>query len=71
MPQVKARELRGLTQDELKEKWEGLKKELFQFRLQMKLQKLTDVSKIQKTKRLMARILTVIKEQEGNKNAKQ
>jgi large subunit ribosomal protein L29 len=68
MSQVKAKELRGLTNDELSEKYEGLKKELFNLRLQAKLQKLTDVSKIKKAKRLIARILTVMKEMEGKKN---
>ncbi len=65
MPQTKAKELRGLTIDELSEKYEGLKKELFQLRLQAKLQKLTDVTKIQKTKHLLARVLTVTKELKG------
>ena len=68
MPQAKAKELIGLTVDELNEKYEGLKKELFNLRLQAKLQKLTDVSKIQKAKRLVAKILTVKHQVEGKKN---
>ncbi len=59
MPQVKAKELTGLTVDELNEKFEGLKKELFNLRIQAKLQKLTDVSKIRKAKQLIAKVLTV------------
>ena len=67
MPETKANELRNLTVDELNEKYEGLKKELFNFRIQAKLQKLTDASKIQKTKRLIAKVLTVKRELELNK----
>ena len=59
MPEQKAKELKGLSVDELDEKYEGLKKELFNLRLQAKLQKLTDFSKIGKAKRLIAKILTV------------
>ncbi len=59
MPQAKAKELRGLTVSELDEKYESLKKELFELRLQAKLQKLTDVSRIQKARRLVAKVLTV------------
>ncbi len=59
MPQMKAKELRNLSVDELDEKYEALKKELFQMRIQAKLQKLTNVSKIHQTKRLAAKILTV------------
>lgn len=59
MPLTKAKELRNLSVDELNEKYEALKKELFQMRVQAKLQKLTNVSKINQTKRLVAKILTV------------
>ncbi len=68
MAQVKAKELTGLTVGELDEKYEGLKKELFHLRLQTKLQKLTDVSKICKTRRLIAKILTVKKQIQGKQN---
>lgn len=59
MAQMKAKELRNLSVDELDEKYEVLKKELFQMRIQAKLQKLTNVSKINQIKRLAAKILTV------------
>ena len=59
MPQTKAKELRNLSVDELDEKYEALKKELFHMRIQAKLQKLNNVSKINQTKRLVAKILTV------------
>ena len=67
MPQTKAKELIGLTDGELQEKYDALKKELFNLRLQAKLQKLTDNSKIKKTRRLLARVLTVKHQLEGKK----
>ena len=67
MPQMKAKELTGLTIDELNEKYEALKKELFDLRLQTKLQKLTDVSRINKTRRLIAKVLTVKQQIEAGK----
>lgn len=70
MAQTKAKELTGLTADELSEKYEGLKKELFQLRLQVRLQKLTDVTRIRKTRRLLARVLTVKRELEGKKDGR-
>ncbi len=69
MPQTKAKDLRGLSVDELSDKYEALKKELFQLRLQAKLQKLTNVAKINQTKRLAARILTVKRELQNEKKA--
>ena len=67
MPQPKAKELKNLTADELNEKYEGLKKELFKLRLEAKLQKLTDASRIQKTRRLIAQVLTTKRELELKK----
>jgi large subunit ribosomal protein L29 len=67
MPQTKAKELKALSVDELDEKYNALKKELFQLRIQAKLQKLGDLSKIRKTRRLLARVLTVKQELEHEK----
>jgi large subunit ribosomal protein L29 len=64
MPRLKAPELRNLTPDELKEKRDGLKKELFSLRLQAKLGKLEKHATIQLTKRDLARIETVLREKE-------
>lgn len=69
MAQQKAKELRGLSVDELSDKYEALKKELFQLRLQAKLQKLTNVAKINQTKRQAARILTVKRELQNEKKS--
>ena len=66
MPQLKARELVNLTEDELKEKFEGLKKELFSLRLQAKLGKLEKHAAIQMTKRDIARVLTLLREKAGS-----
>ena len=64
MPLPKTKELRNLSVDELNEKYEAIKKELFQMRIQVKLQKLSNVSKIGQSKRLAAKILTVKRELE-------
>lgn len=65
MAQLKASELRNLTSDELKEKLEGLKKELFSLRLQAKLGKLEKHSTVQMTKRDIARVKTLLVEKEN------
>ena len=68
MPQAKAKELTALTVDELDEKYQGLKKELMNLRFQVKMQKLTDISRIRKTKRLIAQILTIKNQMERAKD---
>ncbi len=68
MPQPKAKDLRALTIDELREKFESLKKELFQLRVQAKLQKLTNVSSIRLVRRQAAKVSTVIRELETRKS---
>ena len=64
MPSLKAKELRSLTEDELKEKLEGLKKELFSFRLQAKFGKLEKHSTVRNTKKDIACIKTLIREKQ-------
>lgn len=64
MARLKTSEMRQLGPDELKEKFEGAKKELFSLRLQAKFGKLEKHSSIRKAKRDVARILTLIKEKE-------
>ena len=64
MPPVKAKELRDLTVDELKEKFEGRKKELFSLRLQAKLGKLEKHSSVRMTKREIARMMTILRQKE-------
>lgn len=64
MPQGKAKDLRNLTADELKEKLDGLKKELFSLRLQAKFGKLEKHSSIRTAKKDVARVSTVLNEKE-------
>ena len=64
MAHVKAAELRNLTADELKEKLDAKKKELFSLRLQAKFGKLEKHATVQMTKREIARINTILKEKE-------
>lgn len=68
MAHLKAKDLKDLTPDELKEKFNGLKKELFSLRLQAKFGKLEKHTSIQMNKRDSARVLTVLrnKEKEGS-----
>lgn len=65
MAHLKASELRNLVPDELKEKLEGLKKELFSLRLQAKLGKLEKHSTVKMTKRDIARVKTLLVEKEN------
>ncbi len=67
MPHLKPQELRNLTADELKDKRDGLKKELFSLRLQAKLGKLEKHATLQMTKRDVARIETVMREKEHSR----
>ena len=66
MPHLNARELRNLTPDELKEKLDGVKKELFSLRVQARLGKLEKHSAVKITKRDVARIKTVFREKESS-----
>jgi len=69
MPALKAKELRSLSPDELAEKAEGLRKELFQTRWQAKMGKLDDLTKLRKLARDLAKVLTVKREMELAKDA--
>jgi large subunit ribosomal protein L29 len=62
MPSLKPKELRNLTEDELKEKLEGLKKELFSLRLQAKFGKLEKHASVQSARKDIARVKTLIQE---------
>lgn len=66
MPHLEARELRNLTPDELKEKLEGVKKELFSLRMQAQLGKLEKHSAVRIAKHDVARIKTVLREKESS-----
>ena len=68
MPTLKAKELRGLSIDELVERAEGLRKDLFQLRMDTKLAKLENLMKLNQTRRDLAKVLTVKREMELKKN---
>ena len=65
MARVKTEELRNLTAEDLKEKIDGKKKELFSLRLQAKVGKLEKHATVQTTKREIARISTILREKES------
>jgi len=64
MAKLKVKDLQNLTPDELKEKKDGLKKDLFSLRLQAKSGKLEKHSTIRSTKRDVARVMTVLRQKE-------
>ncbi len=68
MAMLKAKDLRSLSVDELNDKAEGLRKELFQLRFDAKLAKLENMMKLRQGKKDIAKILTVKREMEVNKN---
>jgi len=61
---VKAFDLRELTADELQDKLAETKAELFNLRFQLATNQLDDASRIREVRKDVARILTVVREQE-------
>ncbi len=61
---MKAFDLRELTTPELEEKLAETKAELFNLRFQLATNQLDDASRIREARRDVARILTVMREQE-------
>ncbi len=61
---MKARELRDYSNDELAQRLKEAKEELFNLRFQAATGQLDNTTKIVETKRDIARIFTVIREQE-------
>ncbi|MBC7220253.1 50S ribosomal protein L29 [Candidatus Bipolaricaulota bacterium] len=61
---MKARELRELSDDELRARVAEAKKKLFTLRFQLASGRLTNTAELAKTKREIARALTVIEERE-------
>ncbi|GAB4308041.1 MAG: 50S ribosomal protein L29 [Candidatus Bipolaricaulota bacterium] len=61
---MKARELRELSDDELRARVAEGKKKLFTLRFQLASGRLTNTAELAKTKREIARALTVIEERE-------
>lgn len=73
MPITKASELRELTADDLYERLDDAKEELFNLRFQQKVGQLEDTSRPNVVKREIARIYTVLREREleDNQDAEQ
>ncbi len=61
---MKAFDLRELTADELQDKLAETKAELFNLRFQLATNQLDDASRIREVRKDVARILTVVREQE-------
>ena len=61
---MKAGELRDLPYDELVEKLAGAKEELFNLRFQLATNQLDNATRIKQVRREVARIATVMREQE-------
>jgi len=68
---MKASEIRELTPEELQTKLKTLKEELFNLRFQLAINQLDNPTRIKAVKKDIARVLTVIREQEleSSKNA--
>ncbi|WP_334139415.1 50S ribosomal protein L29 [Thermovirga lienii] len=61
---MKAKELRDLTIEELKEKHKQFKEELFNLRFQHAIGQLGNTNRIKEVKRSIARVLTIMREKE-------
>jgi large subunit ribosomal protein L29 len=61
---MKAKEVRDMTDDELKLKLTSLKEELFNLRFQVATGQLDNPMRIKDVRRNIARILTIIRERE-------
>lgn len=64
---MKARELRELTDDELKRREEELKDQLFKLRAQHAIGQLENTAKLRNIRKDIARIKTILKERELRK----
>ena len=61
---MKASEIRSMTPEQLNEKLAGLKKDLFYLRMQHATNQLDNPVKIRETKHDIARVKTIIREQQ-------
>ena len=67
---MKAIEIREMSPDELEGELENIERKLFEIRTQAVTEKLEDPSLLTKTRRDIARIRTVLRERELEKNKK-
>jgi len=61
---MRIEEVRELTTEALQEELENARKELFNLRFQKATQQLSDSNAIRKTRRTVARMMTVLRERE-------
>ncbi len=61
---MKPAEIRELSGDELKKKERDVKEELFNLEVQLSTRQTTNVSRVKKLKKDLARVLTVMRERE-------
>lgn len=61
---MRIEEVRELTTETLQEELENARKELFNLRFQKATQQLSDSNAIRKTRRTVARMMTVLRERE-------
>ena len=66
---MKINEIRDLTNDELNQKLEGLKEELFNLRFQHATNQLDNPRVITDVKRTIAKVKTILRERELNQTA--
>ena len=64
MSDMKSRELRDMNDEALLDKFDDLKEELYLLRLNKSTGELVDTTEIRRTKRTLARVLTVLHERE-------
>jgi len=67
---MKAKELRKMSAEELKQRERELREELFNLRFQHSLGQLTNTARISQVKREIARIKTILRERELGKESK-
>lgn len=66
---MKIRELRALADEKLLDTYEDLKEELYTLRINLATGELKDTSAVRKTRRSIARALTVLRERQAAKTA--
>ena len=67
MSQVKASSMRDKTADEIRQRLAELREELFNLRFRNSMRQLDSPLKIRQGRREIARLLTVLREKEGQK----
>ncbi len=61
---MKAREIRGLSAEEVEKQLEAAHKELFELRFRLSTRQLVNHREIPKVKKTIARLMTIMKERE-------